>query len=1327
MNRLILRPVSRTLFLLVFCVTGLMFAASGLFVRPTTAGSSSIVHAAGRGGPGFNLRDSVDVVSAYSGSGEITGALRTGLAHPVSLATADFDFDGAQDLVAGYSTASGGILTVQRGDIDALAPKQRKVLRAIRKNRSYPNPFHKDASTFALPEAPDFLGTGDFDRDGHTDVVAGARGGNHLYLLSGDGHGGFSAPRAIALAGAVTSMASGDINHLDGAADLIVGTTGSMGPQLLVYQTDARSSLFSRAPAAYPLDIEATSLALGRLDDDPLVDLAVLAGGEVLVFHGQGSFSAADDRGRRLQPQFERISLPFSARALAIGDFIADRGSRTEIAVLSEDGSVNLISRGRADTRPFSRAEMLQLRRDRAELRRAGKNPGLASAVGERLPWNVAVTISNAATSATGSSRAFLIGAHVSNSPVDDLIVLDPSSRQLRMLVSENQSRSAIALDAESEFVAVASMRLCVDGRPGLVVLSKNQAAPSFLIPLAAEIITVNTAADTTAVDPSISALDAGGNISLRSAIQRSNANPGADTIMFAPALDGTPITLTLSGNDNDSLVGDLDINDSVSIVGNGPSNTLVQAGTNNTNGIDKVFGIDQNGIGGLSVGISGLTIRFGRNSVVPVGDFTETGGGLDFFDVGTSTLSLINCVITDNTDVHSYGGGINIDAFGGGGPVNITGCTISNNRTLSSDPGEVSSGGGINLFGDTQSETITNCAVTGNSIDGQWEGGGLFIRHSFGGSIQIHNSEISGNSAGSRGGGVSVSGLGVQAVTIDQKSVISSNTSGTNLNGVAGGGGLYVAQSGTASTVLSKVTITGNSLSATASSQEGGGGIGIGDIGTPVDPNVTISFSRIVGNTAASGPGLRKVNGGTVAAQDNWWGCNTDPSASPCSSITVVPPSAVNFTPWLTLTHTASPASICGGESSDLTASFLKDSDNGDVAAADIDVLIGLPISFTNAVLGTISNAQTEIQTDGTATATFTSTGSGGAGSADAVVDGAVATAMITINSPAAAITPNPSPVCAGSTGNQASAPGGADTYVWTLANGTITNGQGTPTITYTAGASGSVTLGLTVTSAGCMATDSIMVPIQPSPSATITPNPASVCPNSTGNQASAPAGATTYSWTIANGTITSATNIQTITYTAGAAGSVTLSVTVTNEFGCSASDSVEVPIGGASLTALGPASVWVGLKNSDDVGTKFDLLAEVFRNGVPVGSGQINDVPGGSSGFNNAVLSTISLSLSGTEGFCGGDTLSFRLSVRIAASSGHVNGTARLWYNDAAADSRFAATIGTANNYYLLTNFNLGTSPGPGPKGKIDVTVNRNVGGNPFVPFGTWTIATP
>jgi CSLREA domain-containing protein len=194
--------------------------------------------------------------------------------------------------------------------------------------------------------------------------------------------------------------------------------------------------------------------------------------------------------------------------------------------------------------------------------------------------------------------------------------------------------------------------------------------------------------------------------------------------------------------------------------------------------------------------------------------------------------------------------------------------------------------------------------------------------------------------------------------------------------------------------------------------------------------------------------------------------------------------------------------------------------------------------------------------------------------------------------------------------------------------------------------------------------------------------------------------------------------------TFTAGAtAGNGSADATVDQ---ATVTAGILITTAGQELTAVGPANVWIGLKNSDDVGTKFDLLAEVLKNGVVVGSGQLNDVPGGSSGFNNAVQRTINMALSGGPvSFQSGDTLGFRLSVRIAASSGHVSGTARLWYNDSAANSRFAATIGgSANTYYLRDLFVLSTTVGPGPKKTQDVLVSRNVGGNPFKPFGTWNI---
>jgi YVTN family beta-propeller protein len=165
-------------------------------------------------------------------------------------------------------------------------------------------------------------------------------------------------------------------------------------------------------------------------------------------------------------------------------------------------------------------------------------------------------------------------------------------------------------------------------------------------------------------------------------------------------------------------------------------------------------------------------------------------------------------------------------------------------------------------------------------------------------------------------------------------------------------------------------------------------------------------------------------------------------------------------------------------------------------------------------------------------------------------------------------------------------------------------------------------------------------------------------------------------------------------------------------------------VVVADAAIQSLGPAEVWIGLKNSDDAGTRFDLLAEVFKNNVPIGSGQLNNVAGGSSGFNNARLDVINLALADNPGFGQGDTFSIRLSVRIAAT-GHRSGTARLWFNDTAANSHFTATIGSVtSDYFLRSGFALGATAGSGPKNTIYVFADRAVGGNPFKPFGTWSV---
>jgi hypothetical protein len=203
---------------------------------------------------------------------------------------------------------------------------------------------------------------------------------------------------------------------------------------------------------------------------------------------------------------------------------------------------------------------------------------------------------------------------------------------------------------------------------------------------------------------------------------------------------------------------------------------------------------------------------------------------------------------------------------------------------------------------------------------------------------------------------------------------------------------------------------------------------------------------------------------------------------------------------------------------------------------------------------------------------------------------------------------------------------------------------------------------------------------------------------------------------------TAPSVTNSHTYT----TAGVYTIVATITDAAGATAQATTQVTVI-PYLTTLDPAKVWIGLKNSDDIGTKFDLLAEVYQNSTLIGSGQLDKVNGGSSGFNNAKLNTIPLTLFGPIDWPSSSTLKIKLYVRNTCyGNTHNSGTARLWYNDASANSQFGATIeDTTQNYFLIDGFNLNIVAGTGPRKTIDVAAGRPC--SPFKLFGTWTIVVP
>ena len=186
----------------------------------------------------------------------------------------------------------------------------------------------------------------------------------------------------------------------------------------------------------------------------------------------------------------------------------------------------------------------------------------------------------------------------------------------------------------------------------------------------------------------------------------------------------------------------------------------------------------------------------------------------------------------------------------------------------------------------------------------------------------------------------------------------------------------------------------------------------------------------------------------------------------------------------------------------------------------------------------------------------------------------------VITVSGPTCTVD-GPSNVISGATGigytSTVSPAGGTLTYAWSITgNGTITSATNTSSVTVTAGAVGSFTLTLDGTRDGTAFQCQKVVTVDPAPSCNIA-GPDPVAASSTGNiytgNVTPSGGTVTYAWSVAgNGSITSATNTASVTVTAGASGSFTLTLDGTRNgtaFQCQKDVTIQAGGAAAIITA--------------------------------------------------------------------------------------------------------------------------------------------------------------
>ncbi|ABQ90727.1 choice-of-anchor Q domain-containing protein [Roseiflexus sp. RS-1] len=230
-----------------------------------------------------------------------------------------------------------------------------------------------------------------------------------------------------------------------------------------------------------------------------------------------------------------------------------------------------------------------------------------------------------------------------------------------------------------------------------------------------------------------------GADCSLREAISAANANPGADTIIVPAGTYTLTITTTL---EDDNADGDLDIRDSLTLIGAGAATTTIIAAEG-----DRVFHL----LATATVTITGVTLR-GKGE-------TPDSGGVLLVTPGAN-LILRDSVVRDGRAVR--GGGIEVRGDGvspASASATIERVTFTANRAASL-------GGAISVFN--------------------------------GGSALLTNVTITGNSAGNSGGGISVSldqtiiNPPKSAATLNNVTIVR-NTADDDRNDIGEGGGVSV------------------------------------------------------------------------------------------------------------------------------------------------------------------------------------------------------------------------------------------------------------------------------------------------------------------------------------------------------------------------------------------------------------------------------------------------------------------------------------------------------------------------------------------------------
>jgi len=1038
---------------------------------------------------------------------------------PLTMVSADFDEDGAPDIIVGYASGTGGAIELLRGNPDALAPHSREAFEAAEHGQSV-DAFLPGSQPVQLKTAPAFMLAADVDGDGHRDLVYAGKNSGTLQVMFGTGHGDFrKTTSSFALPGVITTIASYRPGApLTGEA-LLVGYQTAQGARLgIVSQSKAGLALNAR----YSLPGAATQIAVAQLDSDLTPDAAIVAGGQLLVLHG---YQAILGKGHI-------ETLPESnVQAVTAGTFLYDRHAGTQLAVLDASGNIIILAHQGFDVRPLTAEEAVENRR-MARLHGNGlKQLARLTADNGSAPWMEVERQAEPALQSFGSEAPLLLRARTSGIGGDDLAVIDPATGQRVTISHRFESGAALKAGAVANssasslrrvkvdnvssggVAAAVAMRVSMDGRPGIVALHKNDPSLDITIPAADNTLYVTSTADaapdspngTLCSNPTITGC------TLRDAVTFANTdadentlNGGSDTI-FVPA--GTYELTYQAGHldSGDNAETHLELYGPVTIIGSGAASTIIDGDQN-----DMIFNVNPGPFGTYNQATYGdasyvtfdatlesLTLEKGENpnnpnKTNPTGDENNLGGCIFWTATGGGNLSLSSVDIQNCTA--QWGGGGAIYAVGDQGDetLTLTNSTLSRNTTSES-------GGAINIAFPPVALNATNATFSSNSAsatlntgdpgsaDGGDDGGALFLTARPSGSSTaqtvLDGVSIVSNAANGAGGGISsTTGFNLENATIQQNSSVNGTSAGlTNSPDGYNGGGVYVEVASPEVTAsISSTNLLGNSAVSS------GGGVAQGPESIADGNTMTISLSRFYGNSSAANPvsnGLAVGQPGTptgttlvgqVTATDNWWGCNAGPlsSGKGCDGAKLFPAGDANgtmtVTPYAQLAIGATSTTVPLGDNLPVTVTLNSDSGGNPIIDA-FPAVTGYPITYDVTGVSVTSQLNTmDFASDGTNSPTIT-TDSVGSGKVSATFDGQTVSLNFSVPEAPSITSAASTTFIEGTAGSFTVTTTGAPTPAISesgpLPTGVtfVDNGNGTATLAGTATASGTFPLTIT------------------------------------------------------------------------------------------------------------------------------------------------------------------------------------------------------------------------------------------------------------------------